>query len=166
MFISTEYSLFVCYCAKRPSHSSVVGPSRKRSRSPTTSVPRSSPILGALSLVRADLLPPPKRIRNSNFLTNLEDRLDEIFESSIPRETGLRDDVVARDALRARGIDARVVVEAVDREESEMASAALCRRFMILAPKKPIPRGRPYRYHADTPDDYEEEGWAAAYSSS
>nr|GEX21383.1 reverse transcriptase domain-containing protein [Tanacetum cinerariifolium] len=34
---------------KRPSHSSFTGPSRKRSRSPTTTVPRSSPIPGALS---------------------------------------------------------------------------------------------------------------------
>ncbi|GKG58193.1 hypothetical protein Tco_0589804, partial [Tanacetum coccineum] len=71
--------------------------------------------------------------------------LDESSESSVPRETSLRDDVVVRgsgephldhdidreiqaeideciayaDALRARGIDARIVVEAVDREEIE-----------------------------------------------
>ncbi|GJW58082.1 hypothetical protein Tco_0104813 [Tanacetum coccineum] len=36
-----------------------------------------------------------------------------------PRETSLRDDVIIRDALRDRGIDARVVVEAVDRDEIE-----------------------------------------------
>ncbi|GJR29910.1 hypothetical protein Tco_1106142 [Tanacetum coccineum] len=100
--------------AERPFHSSVAGPFRKRSRSPTTSIPRSSPILGALSPVRADLLPPPKRIRSSGFVTDLEDRLNESSEPSVPRETGLRDDVVVRDALRDRGIDARVVVEAVD----------------------------------------------------
>nr|GFB90300.1 hypothetical protein [Tanacetum cinerariifolium] len=71
------------------------------------------------------------------------DCLDESFESSVPRETSLKDDVVIRgsdephlkqdidpdiqieideciayaDALRARGIDARVVIEVVDREE-------------------------------------------------
>nr|GFB99774.1 hypothetical protein [Tanacetum cinerariifolium] len=131
--------------AERPSYSSVADPSRKRSRSPTTSVLRSSPILGALSPVRDDLLPQPKRIMSSNFVTDLEDRLDESFESSVPRETSLRDDVVIRgsdephleqdidleiqveideriayaDALRATGIDARVVVKAVDQEESE-----------------------------------------------
>nr|GEY48014.1 hypothetical protein [Tanacetum cinerariifolium] len=100
--------------AERPSHSSVAGPSRKRSRSPTTSIPRSSHILGTLSPARADLLPPLKRIRSSNFVIDLEDRLDESSESSIPRETSLRDDVVVRDS-----IDARVVIEDVDGEEIE-----------------------------------------------
>ncbi|GJU39524.1 hypothetical protein Tco_1192481 [Tanacetum coccineum] len=130
---------------ERPSHSFVAGPSRKRSRSPTTSVPILSPTPRALSSARADLLPPPKRIRSSDFVTDLEGCLDESSESSIPRETSLRDDVVVRssdephlehdidleiqvevdeciayaDALRARGIDARVVVEVVDREEIE-----------------------------------------------
>nr|GEX46497.1 putative reverse transcriptase domain-containing protein [Tanacetum cinerariifolium] len=131
--------------AERPSHSSITVPSRKRSRSPTTSVSRSSPILRALSPARADLLPPPKRFRSFCFVIDLEDRLDESSESSIPRETSFRDDVVIMgsdkpcleqdidleiqagineciayaDDMRARGIDARVVVEAVDREESE-----------------------------------------------
>ncbi|GKB54972.1 hypothetical protein Tco_0905725 [Tanacetum coccineum] len=43
-----------------PSHSSFAGPSPKRSRSPTTSVP------GSLYSVRVDLLPPRKRIRSSD----------------------------------------------------------------------------------------------------
>nr|GEW55316.1 reverse transcriptase domain-containing protein [Tanacetum cinerariifolium] len=81
----------------------------------THHVPRSSPILGALSLARANLLPPPKRIRSSDFVTNLEDHLDESFESSAE----IDECIAYVDALRARGIDARVVVEAVDREESE-----------------------------------------------
>nr|GEV74580.1 hypothetical protein [Tanacetum cinerariifolium] len=152
--------------AERPSHSSVVGPSHKRSRPPTTSVPRSSPIPGALSPARANLLPPPKRIRSSDFVTDLEGCLDESSESSpipgalsparanlLPPPKRIKssdfvtdlevcldessesdephlehdidpeiqveiDDCIAHvDALRARGIDARVVVEAVDREE-------------------------------------------------
>ncbi|GKB93548.1 hypothetical protein Tco_0979685, partial [Tanacetum coccineum] len=122
---------------ERPSHSSFAGPSRKRSRSPTTYVLIYSPILGVLSSVRADLLPPRKRIRSSDYVTDLEVSSDESSESSIPRETGSRVDVDARDsdepylepdidpevqteideciayvdALRAGGIDARVVVE-------------------------------------------------------
>nr|GFB32191.1 hypothetical protein [Tanacetum cinerariifolium] len=132
---------------ERPSHSSSVRSSRKRSRSPTTSVPVSSPIPGALSFVRDDLLPPRKRIRSSDFLTYLEFSSDESFESSVPRETGLRvnvdvegsdepysepdidpnvqaeiDECIAYvDALRARGIDARVMVETVAQEEVEMS---------------------------------------------
>ncbi|GJX43179.1 putative reverse transcriptase domain-containing protein [Tanacetum coccineum] len=63
---------------KRPSHFSFAGPSRKRSRPPTTS----------------DLLPPPKRIRSSESVTDLEDYV-----------------------LRAKGLDTRVVVETIAREE-------------------------------------------------
>nr|GEV70339.1 hypothetical protein [Tanacetum cinerariifolium] len=89
-----------------------------RNRSPTIPVTRSSPIPGALSPVRADLLPPPKRIRNSDSATDLEDCLDESSELSVPRETSLRDDVVIK------GIDARVVVEVVTREEVETSMRA------------------------------------------
>ncbi|GKD80380.1 hypothetical protein Tco_1343001, partial [Tanacetum coccineum] len=89
-----------------------------------------------LSPVRADLIPSPKRIRDSGYLADVE--VD-------PRESSLRDDVIVKggdephleqdidpeiqaeidecfaytDALKDRGIDARVVVEAVDRVESE-----------------------------------------------
>ncbi|GJV85282.1 hypothetical protein Tco_1525180 [Tanacetum coccineum] len=129
------------------SHSSSVGPSRKRSRSPTTFVSVSSPIPRALSSVHADLLPPRKRIRSFDSAMDLEDCSDESSESSAHRETSLRDDVDVRgsdepysepdidlevqaeidkciayaDALRAEGIDARVVVENIAREEEEGA---------------------------------------------
>ncbi|GKA56246.1 hypothetical protein Tco_0755318 [Tanacetum coccineum] len=112
------------------------GLSRKRRRSPMTSVPALSPVSGALSPVRADLIPSPKRVRDSGYSADVE--VD-------PRETSLRDDAIVRvsdephleqdsdpeiqaeidecfayaDALRDRGIDARVVVEAVDRDETE-----------------------------------------------
>ncbi|GJU42201.1 hypothetical protein Tco_1195158 [Tanacetum coccineum] len=128
---------------ERPSHSSYTGPSHKRSRSPTTSVPVSSPVPEALSSVRADLLPPRKRIRSSNSVTDLKVSSDESSESSVPRETSLRYDIDVKgsdepylepdidpgvqaeideciayaDALRAGGIDVRVVIETVAREE-------------------------------------------------
>ncbi|GKD30072.1 hypothetical protein Tco_1240850 [Tanacetum coccineum] len=69
------------------------GPSRKRHRSPTTSILVLTPIHEALSPARADLLPPPKRIRSSDSVMDLEVSLDESSESSVPRETGLRVDV-------------------------------------------------------------------------
>ncbi|GKF37512.1 hypothetical protein Tco_0114270, partial [Tanacetum coccineum] len=123
-------------------------PSRKRSRSPTTSISLSSPIPGALSSVRADLLPPRKRIRSPESVTDLEDCSDESSESSVPRETSSRADIEVggsdephsepdidpeiqaeideciayADALRAEGIDARVVVETVAREEVETSA--------------------------------------------
>nr|GEW76717.1 reverse transcriptase domain-containing protein [Tanacetum cinerariifolium] len=122
------------YSPDLPSTSAM--PSRKRRRSPMTFVPALSLVSRALSLVRADLIPPSKRVRDSGYLADVEvDR----------RETSLRDDVIVKgsdephieqdinleiqveidecityvNALRDRGIDARVVVEAVDREESE-----------------------------------------------
>ncbi|GKG55723.1 hypothetical protein Tco_0574617, partial [Tanacetum coccineum] len=71
---------------ERPSHSSSsVSPSRKRSRSPATSVPLSSPVLGALSFVCVDLLSSPKRIRSSDDVTDLEVSLVESSEQSRSR---------------------------------------------------------------------------------
>ncbi|GJW41604.1 hypothetical protein Tco_0067449 [Tanacetum coccineum] len=107
---------------ERPSHPSSASPSRKRSRSSTTYVPISSSIPGALSLARDDLLPPPKRIRSYDFATDLEDCLDESSELSVPRETKIDECIAYVDALKAEGVDVRVVVEAVAREEVEMGA--------------------------------------------
>nr|GEU69921.1 hypothetical protein [Tanacetum cinerariifolium] len=86
----------------RPSHdSSFAIPSCKRSRSSAASITLSSPIPGALSYARVDHLPSPKRIRSSEIATNLE--IDECIAYAY--------------ALRDKGIDARVVVEVVDRDE-------------------------------------------------
>ncbi|GJY51230.1 hypothetical protein Tco_0442077 [Tanacetum coccineum] len=156
--------------SERPSHdSSFASPSRKRSRSTTTSVSLYSPTLRALSYARADLLPSPKRIRNPETATDLEGCSKDSFEPYVPRETGLRVDfvdessdssrhrgtnlemdvkVVRRDgidiepeiqaeidecfayadALRYREINARVVVEAIDRDEIETGVRGLLRR--------------------------------------
>ncbi|GKE51236.1 hypothetical protein Tco_1486392, partial [Tanacetum coccineum] len=120
--------------SERPSHdSSSASRSHKRSRSPVASVALSSPIPGALSYARADLLPSPKRIRSPETAMDLEDYSEDIFEPYVPREVGLSDGIeidfeihaeidecfAYTDALRDREIDARVVVDAVDREESK-----------------------------------------------
>ncbi|GKB72204.1 hypothetical protein Tco_0933616 [Tanacetum coccineum] len=119
---------------ERPSHdSSFVSPSRKRSRCLAASVLLSSPIPGALSSTRANLLPSPKMVRSSEFAIDLEGCSEDSFEPYVPREAGLSDGIdidleiqaeineciAYADALRVRGIDARVVVEAVDREMIE-----------------------------------------------
>nr|GEY44890.1 putative reverse transcriptase domain-containing protein [Tanacetum cinerariifolium] len=52
--------------------STSAGPSRKRRRSPMTSVPALPPVSGALSLVHADLIPSPKRVRDSGYLADVE----------------------------------------------------------------------------------------------
>nr|GEX01083.1 putative reverse transcriptase domain-containing protein [Tanacetum cinerariifolium] len=121
-------------------------PSHKRRRSPMTYVPALPPVFRALSPVRVDLIPLPKRIKDSSYLADVEVG---------PRETSLRGNVIARgsdehhleqdidpdiqveidecftyaDALRDRGIDARVIVKAVDRDEIETGVRSLVERF-------------------------------------
>nr|GEW24134.1 putative reverse transcriptase domain-containing protein [Tanacetum cinerariifolium] len=121
--------------------------SRKRSRSLTASVSSSLPIPGALSYVRVDHLPSPKRIRSFETASDLEVSSEDRFEPYIPRGIDLEmvvdvvscdgieidpeiqaeiDECIAYvDALRDRGIDDRVVVEAVDRDEIEMGARGL-----------------------------------------
>ncbi|GKE28600.1 hypothetical protein Tco_1443984, partial [Tanacetum coccineum] len=127
---SSRHSLSDHSSSDLPSTST--GPSRKRHRSPMTYVPALPLVSGALSPVRADLIPSPKRVKDSGYLADVE--VD-------PREISLRDDAIVRDsdephleqdidpeiqaeideciayanALRDRGIDAKVVVEAIDR---------------------------------------------------
>ncbi|GJT69317.1 hypothetical protein Tco_1028603 [Tanacetum coccineum] len=91
--------------------STSAGPSHKRRRSPMTSVPALPPVSGALSPVRADLIPSPKRVRDSGYLADVEAEIDEC--------------IAYVDALRDREIDARVVVKTVDQEESETGARGL-----------------------------------------
>ncbi|GKB80879.1 hypothetical protein Tco_0947774, partial [Tanacetum coccineum] len=98
--------------------STSVGLSRKSRRSPMTSVPALSPVSGALSPVRADLIPSPKRVRDSGYLADVEDSDPEI-------QAEIDECFAYADALKDRGIDARVIVEAVDREESETGARGL-----------------------------------------
>ncbi|GKA63803.1 hypothetical protein Tco_0763409 [Tanacetum coccineum] len=107
------------------------------------SVPVSSPVRGALSPVRADLSPPPKRIRDFDSVTDLEVSSVDGYEPYVPIEAGLGVDVEDSykpytepdidtdiqadideciayvDAIRARGMDDRDVVETAAKEEVE-----------------------------------------------
>ncbi|GKC56623.1 NAC domain-containing protein [Tanacetum coccineum] len=97
----------------------------------------------SLSPVRADLSPPPKRIRDSDSVTDLEVSLEDGYVPYIPREVGLGVDVddsyepytepdidsdiqadideciAYADAIRGRGVDDRDVVETATEEEVE-----------------------------------------------
>ncbi|GJX35049.1 hypothetical protein Tco_0246606 [Tanacetum coccineum] len=114
---------------RKPSHSSSVGPSRKRSRSPTTLVPLSSPVPGALSFVCVDLLPPHKRIRSSDSAMDLEDCSDESSKSSLdinPEiQAKINECIAYADALRVEGIVARVVVKTAAQEEVETSARGI-----------------------------------------
>ncbi|GJZ63862.1 hypothetical protein Tco_0620283 [Tanacetum coccineum] len=128
---SSDHSLLASPSGTRSSHHLC----SLRSRSPVASVSLSSPTLRALSYARADLLPSPKRIRSPETATDLRGCSEDSFEPYVLREAGLgRSDGIKidpevqaeidecfayADALRDRGIDARVVVKAIDREEIE-----------------------------------------------
>ncbi|GJV92460.1 hypothetical protein Tco_1540273 [Tanacetum coccineum] len=92
-------------------------PSRKRCRSLTLSVPVSSLVRKALSLVRTNLSPPPKRIRDSDSVTDLEISSEDGYEPYVPREC-----IAYADAIRARGMDDRDVVETATIKEVESSA--------------------------------------------
>ncbi|GJV13226.1 putative reverse transcriptase domain-containing protein [Tanacetum coccineum] len=99
-----------------PDHSSPdlpstsMGPSRKRCRSPMTSVLVLPPVAGAVSPVRADLIPSPKRIRSPESATDLEGCSEDSFEPYVPREVGLGVDIEdeSSEQSRSRGTDIEV----------------------------------------------------------
>nr|GEU47650.1 reverse transcriptase domain-containing protein [Tanacetum cinerariifolium] len=67
---SSRHSLSDHSSPNLPSTSAM--PSRKRRRSPMTSVPALPPVSGALSPICADLIPSPKRVRDIGYLTDVE----------------------------------------------------------------------------------------------
>nr|GEY14018.1 putative reverse transcriptase domain-containing protein [Tanacetum cinerariifolium] len=93
-------------------------PSRKRCRSLTLSVTVSLPVRKALSPVRADLSPPPKRIMDSDLVTDLKIS----SEGGYTPYADIDDSITYVDAIRARGIDYRDVVETAAAKEVESST--------------------------------------------
>ncbi|GJR17463.1 hypothetical protein Tco_0965990 [Tanacetum coccineum] len=169
---SLRHSLSDHFSPGLPSTSA--GTSYKRRRSLMTSVPALSPVSGALYPVRANLIPSPKRVRDSGYLADVE--VD-------PRETSLGDDVIVRgsdkphleqdidpeiqadideciayaDALRDRGIDARIVVEAIDREESKTGTKGLVKVRVKRVTHPAMPK--------DTPESTQERAVEVTYET-
>ncbi|GJV93036.1 putative reverse transcriptase domain-containing protein [Tanacetum coccineum] len=133
-----------------PDHSSPdlpstsAGPYLKRRRSLMTSVLALSPASGALSPVRADLIPSPKRVKDFDYLADVEVDSRESSKPSRSKRTdvGVDDDIERvdeshseheidpvqvtieacfnfADIIRSRGIDVRVAAETVVRNEIE-----------------------------------------------
>nr|GEZ09721.1 hypothetical protein [Tanacetum cinerariifolium] len=86
-------------------------PSRKRRRSPMTSVPALPPIFEALSPVRADLIPSPKRVRDIGYLADIEGAVEVMYETL--------EDLVHRfhDHIEAILVYRIQVIEGVQREQ-------------------------------------------------
>ncbi|GJY26430.1 hypothetical protein Tco_0401156 [Tanacetum coccineum] len=100
---SSRHSLLDHSSPDLPSTSA--GPSRKRHRSPMASVLALPLVSGALSPVHADLVPSPKRVRDSGYLADVE--VD-------PRETSLRGDIIIKgsdEPYLERDIDPEIQAE-------------------------------------------------------
>nr|GEU75719.1 reverse transcriptase domain-containing protein [Tanacetum cinerariifolium] len=84
---------------------SSAGSSHKRRRSPTTSVHVASLVPRVLSPVRADLLPPRKRIRDSDSVTNLKVSSKEGYVPHVAREVRVKIETEAEEEAKssARG---------------------------------------------------------------
>nr|GEW70878.1 putative reverse transcriptase domain-containing protein [Tanacetum cinerariifolium] len=71
--------------------STSAGPSRKRRRSPMTSVPALPLVSGALSPAYADLIPSPKRVRDISYLADVEvgpreTRVERVMHPAMPED--------------------------------------------------------------------------------
>nr|GEY14381.1 hypothetical protein [Tanacetum cinerariifolium] len=71
--------------------STFAGPSRKKRKSSMTSVPALPLVSGALSLVCADLIPPPKRVRDIGYLADVKDdpretRVERVVHPAMPED--------------------------------------------------------------------------------
>nr|GEX63941.1 hypothetical protein [Tanacetum cinerariifolium] len=140
-FTSDDHSILDSRCNSPTAISA--RPSRKRHRSPTTLVPVALPVPEALSPVRADLLWPCKRIRDSDSVIDFNVSSEEGSVHHVPREIGLGVDVedsyepytkpdidpdaqadidvciTFADDISARGMDVRVEVRTAAEEEAE-----------------------------------------------
>nr|GEW51900.1 ribonuclease H-like domain-containing protein [Tanacetum cinerariifolium] len=94
--------------------STFAGPSRKRRRSPMTSVPALPLVSGALSPLRADLIPPPKRVKDIGYLANVEDdpretRVERVTHHAMPEDIPEPDQEGEAEGRRIVGVESAVV---------------------------------------------------------
>ncbi|GKE82002.1 hypothetical protein Tco_1552002 [Tanacetum coccineum] len=109
--------------SERPLHSSShsAGPSRKRCRSPTDSVPSSTPVTRSLAPTRADLLPPRKRFKDSySFEASTEEDTEvDPAKTGVVMELGTSDRDDVRDHVE---IDPRDVRDDIEEYEANTSA--------------------------------------------
>nr|GEV89707.1 reverse transcriptase domain-containing protein [Tanacetum cinerariifolium] len=100
------------------------GPSRKRCRSPTTSLPITSPVPRALSLEHADLLPPSKSNREIGLGVDIKDSYEPYIEPDIDPNVQVDIDacISFADDITTRGTNVRVKDGTVTKEEAESSA--------------------------------------------
>ncbi|GJW11794.1 hypothetical protein Tco_1577621 [Tanacetum coccineum] len=91
----------------------------------SSSVPVASSVPEALSLMRADLLPPRKRIRDSDSVTDFEVSSEEDYVPQIAREADIDACVTFVDDIAARGTYVRVEVGTEAKEKAESSARGM-----------------------------------------
>ncbi|GKD47080.1 hypothetical protein Tco_1271725 [Tanacetum coccineum] len=114
-----------------------VGPSRKRCRAPTTSVPSSTHVLRLIATTHADLLPPRKRFRDSY---SLEDSREEHMEIGTANAEAVADlgigDGVGAHTEDGIGMTVEIAVSDIreDEEEFKAEESVVGTREIIVDP--------------------------------
>nr|GEU44754.1 hypothetical protein [Tanacetum cinerariifolium] len=103
--------------------STSAGPSHKRRRSPMTSVPALPLVSGALSPIRADLIPSPKRVRDIGYLADVEvgprkTRVERVTHPAMPEDIP---ELLRREQQRRLRGTASVESQRVDRLQRGMS---------------------------------------------
>nr|GEW13821.1 retrovirus-related Pol polyprotein from transposon TNT 1-94 [Tanacetum cinerariifolium] len=129
------------------------GPSRKRSRPPTTLVPSSTLVSRSIAPTLADLLPPRKRFRDSY---SLEDSIEGHMEigtanAEAVTDLGINDEVGAhtKDGI---GMGVKVVASDIRKDEEEFKSEASARGAMEIVVDPLVTGGISKSTGGDVPD--------------
>nr|GFB39847.1 hypothetical protein [Tanacetum cinerariifolium] len=93
--------------------STSAGPSHKRRRSPMTSIPALPLVSGALSPICADLIPPPKRVRDIGYLADvevdpIETRVERVTHPAMPEDNPEPAQEGAAEGHRIVGVESTV----------------------------------------------------------
>ncbi|GJZ54159.1 putative reverse transcriptase domain-containing protein [Tanacetum coccineum] len=130
-----------------------VGPSRKRCRSPTTSVPSSTPISRLIAPTHVDLLPPRKRLRDSY---SHEDSREEHMEIGIADAEAVVDlgigDGVRVDTEDGIGMGVEIAANDIREDEEEIKADASAGGTMEIAVDPLVTCGISESTIGDAPD--------------
>ncbi|GJU64023.1 hypothetical protein Tco_1245858 [Tanacetum coccineum] len=135
------------------SSSLYAGPSRKRCRSPTTSVPSSTPVLRSIAPNHADLLPPCKSFRDSYSPKDSREEYMEIGTADVEAVADLRiGDGVGAHTEDGIGMGVDIAASDIREDEEEFEAEASARGTMEIAVDPLVTGGIYESTRGDVPD--------------
>nr|GEV56866.1 reverse transcriptase domain-containing protein [Tanacetum cinerariifolium] len=127
------------------------GPSRKRCRPPTTSVPSSTLVSRSIALTYAGLLPPRKRFRGSYSLKDSKEEHIEIgtADAEAVVDLGIGDEAHTKDGI---GLGVEIVASEIKEDEEEFKAYASTRGTMEIDVDPLVTGGIIESTRGDVPD--------------